>query len=55
MGVWYRRMRENGMSIEEAASVPAPLYEDGSFMSSDPADHHSKTKQDINHQEGNES
>lgn len=51
MGEWYLKLRANGMPIEEAVEVGVAPYENGPFISSDPAEHHSKTPQNIDLQE----
>ena len=55
LGEAYLRARKLGASIEDAVSVPVRAYEDGTYMSADPADHHSKTRQDISLQEPGDS
>ena len=40
LGELYLEMRGLGVSIERAATMPAEKYEDGPFMSSNPAQHH---------------
>ena len=47
MGEWYLTLRKTGMEINQAVLVGVPNYEDGGFISSNPAEHHSKTKQNI--------
>jgi hypothetical protein len=52
VGEAYLKAREMfGTEIEHAVLVPAPNYQDGGHISSDPAKHHSKTPQTINLQE----
>ena len=45
-GLAYLKARKLGANIEDAVSVPTRPYEDGGHISSDPAEHHSKTPQD---------
>lgn len=45
LGKQYLRFREAGMWIEHAVYAPAEPYTDGGHISSDPANHHSKTPQ----------
>lgn len=47
LGVAYERARKLGANIEDAVLVPVSPYSDGGHISSDPADHHSKTPQNI--------
>lgn len=47
LGEAYLQLREAGMSIDMAVKAPANPYRDGGFMSSNPADHHSRTPQNI--------
>jgi hypothetical protein len=47
LGEAYLDLRALGVSISTASSMPAPAYTDGGHISSDPALHHSKTRQDI--------
>lgn len=51
LGERYLQLREGGVPREFAVQVPVPDYVDD-VMSADPADHHSKTPQDTNLQEG---
>lgn len=52
LGEGYLSLRALGVPIEMAVAVSVSPYDDGPFMSNDPADHHSKTQQHIDHQEG---
>jgi hypothetical protein len=45
VGENYLELRAAGVSVGTAASMPAKSYEDGGHISSDPAEHHSKTPQ----------
>lgn len=47
LGEAYLAVRGKGLDIETAVSMPADKYADGGFISSDPADHHSKTPQTL--------
>lgn len=47
LGEVYLWMRRDGASIEEAVNARTLNYEDGPYMSSDPAFHHSGTSQTI--------
>lgn len=47
VGEAYFKAREFGAPIEHAVLVPAPPYRDGGHISSNPADHHSKTPQNL--------
>ena len=47
LGEWYLTLRKTGMSIAESVSVGVENYRNGTYISSDPADHHSKTPQQI--------
>ena len=46
-GLAYLRARKMGAEIEDAVLAPAKPYADGGHISSDPAEHHSKTPQNI--------
>jgi hypothetical protein len=47
LGEWYLTLRERSMPIEEAVQVGVRDYENGRFISSDPALHHSKVDQTL--------
>ena len=47
LGKVYLWLRGAGVSIEESIKPQAKNYENGKYISCDPADHHSKTRQDI--------
>lgn len=44
-GIAYLGARKGGVSIDVASSIPVKPYTDGGHISSDPAEHHSKTSQ----------
>jgi hypothetical protein len=52
LGDLYLEMRGLGVSIERAVTLPAEKYQNGQFISCDPADHHSRVDQRMNWQEG---
>ena len=45
LGELYLDVRSKGIAIETAILMPADNYENGQFISADPAEHHSKTPQ----------
>lgn len=45
LGEAYLGRRSMGLPIEQAVLASTPDYEDGGHISSNPADHHSKTPQ----------
>lgn len=51
LGEEYLWQRGAGASIQKAANAYVPVYEDGGFISSNPAEHHSKVDQTLNYQE----
>ena len=54
LGQAYRRARAEGVSIALATRIKVDEYRDGPFMSADPGEHHSKTRQDIPLHDGGE-
>ena len=52
LGERYLMLRKKGVDIDVAVEIPVGNYEDGGFISSNPADHHSKVDQRMNWQEG---
>ena len=51
-GLAYLKAREMAVPIEDAVTVPVPPYRDGGHISSDPAEHHSKVDQTLQHDDG---
>jgi hypothetical protein len=47
LGKEYMNQRLRGLSIAQAVLLETPYYQDGLFISSDPANHHSKTPQNL--------
>ena len=47
LGQMYLAARHAGQPIKKAVHQWAPDYEDGGYISSDPAQHHSKTPQTL--------
>lgn len=47
VGLIYLKMRQLGADIADAVLMPAENYQNGKYISSDPALHHSKTPQHI--------
>jgi hypothetical protein len=47
LGEMYLDMRSKGVDIETAIRMPAENYQNGKYISSDPADHHSKVDQTL--------
>jgi hypothetical protein len=47
LGDLYLEMRGLGVSIERAVTLPAEKYQNGPWISANPAHHHSKTPQTI--------
>ncbi len=46
-GLAYLKARKLGAPIEDAVAVPVRPYENGPYISSDPAEHHSQTPQNL--------
>ena len=47
LGERYLELRAEGMAIHHAAFVMCDEYEDGGFISSNPAEHHSQPPQSL--------
>ena len=47
LGERYLEMRRQGADIEWAVTSPVDPYRDGGFISSNPAEHHSQTPQNL--------
>lgn len=47
LGEIYLDVRSKGIAIETAILMPVEDYENGKYISADPARHHSKTPQNL--------
>lgn len=47
LGRTYLELRHAGVPLDAAVRVPVEDYDDGGVLSSSPAEHHSKTPQNI--------
>ena len=47
LGETYLKLRAKGVDVDTAVQMPVAPYENGPYISSDPADHHSKVDQTL--------